>query len=729
MVTLFEPERYLMSRIAAWALITAGIAIASELAIPAALAQSRPKHPPDITAISHWIFLVKENRSFDHYFGTFPGANGTTSGPISTGQIVPLAHSPDVMPQDLKHTWAITETAMDYGRMDKFDVNCVPYELCMSQVYQQDIPNYWSYASTFTLADEAFSSLHGDSLPNHLYIVAAQSGGVIDNPTVSVNSWGCDSPAGTVVPWVNSEGYVSDVFPCFDFATLADSMQTAGLSWGYYAASEGEKGYDWSSLDAINHIRNTSLWSEHVFPTTQFITDAQSGNLPALSWVTPPGYSSEHPQGTSVCSGENWTVSMINAVMQSPDWNSTAIVLTFDDFGGFYDHVSASQLDFYGLGPRVPWIIISPYAKPGYISHTTYEFSSFLKTVEERYSLAPLTDRDTDANDLLDSFDFTQSPLPPLVLSQRTCPVVSPSQVNFAPQKAGTNSVATPVEVGNWATSPITISSIAITGPFTQTNACLSRLGVNQNCKVNVVFSPKTTGVATGTLTITDTGPASPQVVTLSGTGTAVTLSPALVSFGNRVVGKTTPSKTATLTNLSSSPLNISNIALSGDYAQTNNCGSVLAANSSCTFTLTFTPTVTGVRYGSITITDNDAASPQVLNLTGEGWQTSESPASLSFGSIPIGTSSAPQTVSIANQGKTVLDISSVNIQDNSFHNSPNYTQTNTCGSSLNPGKNCKFTVTFTPTVKGNLSGVLLVFTSDPATSPVSISLSGSGTQ
>jgi hypothetical protein len=155
----------------------------------------------------------------------------------------------------------------------------------------------------------------------------------------------------------------------------------------------------------------------------------------------------------------------------------------------------------------------------------------------------------------------------------------------------------------------------------------------------------------------------------------------------------------------------------------------VLAANSSCTFTLTFTPTVTGVRYGSITITDNDAASPQVLNLTGEGWQTSESPASLSFGSIPIGTSSAPQTVSIANQGKTVLDISSVNIQDNSFHNSPNYTQTSTCGSSLNPGKNCKFTVTFTPTVKGNLSGVLLVFTSDPATSPVSISLSGSGTQ
>jgi phospholipase C len=718
-----------MRGISAGALISAGIALVLELTIPAAFAQSGPKHPPDITAISHWIFLIKENRSFDHYFGTFPGANGATTGIISTGQVVPLAHSPDVMPQDLKHTWAITETAMDYGRMDKFDVNCVPYELCMSQVYQQDIPNYWTYASTFTLADEAFSSLHGDSLPNHLYIVAAQSGGVIDNPTISENSWGCDSPAGTVVPWLNSEGYVSNVFPCFDFATLADSMQSAGLSWSYYAASQGEKGYDWSSLDAINHIRNTSLWTEHVLPSTQFITDAQNGNLPSLAWVTPPGYSSEHPQGTSVCSGENWTVSLINAVMQSPEWNSTAIVLTWDDFGGFYDHVSPAQYDIYGLGPRVPWIIISPYAKPGYISHTTYEFSSFLKTVEERYSLAPLTDRDTNANDLLDSFNFTQSPLPPLILSQRTCPVVSPLQVSFSPQKTGTSSAATPVEVGNWATSPITISSIAITGPFTQTNACQTRLGADQNCKVNVVFTPTTAGAASGTLTVTDTGPGSPQVVTLAGTGTTVTLSPALVSFGNRVVGKTSPVKTATLTNSGSASLSISNIALSGDYLQTNTCGGVLAPKASCTFTITFTPTVTGVRYGSITITDNDPASPQVLNLTGEGLETSESPASLSFGSVEVGTSSSPQTVSIANQGKTVLDITSVNIQDGSFHNSPNYTQTNNCGSSLNPGRNCKFTVTFTPTATGKLGGVLLVFTSDPATSPISISLSGMGTQ
>ena len=120
------------------------------------MARSQPKHPPDITAISHWIFLVKENRSFDH-FGTFPGANGTTSGPIFDRTNRPLAHSPDVMPQDLK-PWAITETAMDYGRMDKFDVNCVPYELCMSQVYQQENIQtvFGSYASTFTLADEAF---------------------------------------------------------------------------------------------------------------------------------------------------------------------------------------------------------------------------------------------------------------------------------------------------------------------------------------------------------------------------------------------------------------------------------------------------------------------------------------------------------------------------------------------------------------------------------------------
>lgn len=693
----------------------------------AAFAQSPEKRPADLTTITHWVFVIKENRPFDHYFGTFPGANGATSGTISTGQVVPLGHTPDTMPSDLTHTWASAQKSMDYGRMDKFDVGCIDNDICMSQLYQQDIPNYWTYASTFTLADEAFSSLHGVSFPNHLYIVAAQSGGAIDNPPMKESSWGCDSPVGTTVPQLNSQGYESFVFPCFDFSTLADSMQGAGLTWSYYAPSEGERGYEWSALDAINHIRNTSLWTEHVFPTTQFITDAQSGNLPALSWLTPPGYQSEHPQGASSCAGENWTVSMINAVMQGLDWGSTAIVLTWDDYGGFYDHAPPPQVDFYGLGPRVPWMIISPYAKPGYISHTTYEFSSFLKTVEERYSLPPLTDRDANANDILDSFDFTQPPLPPLVLSQRQCPVVSPLAVNFAPQKTGTKSTATVVEVGDWGTAPITISSVAVTGPFTQTNACQSKLNVDQNCKIEVVFAPTEGGSATGTLTVTDTGPASPQVVSLTGTGTAVTLSPSLLSFGSRLVKKTSPSKTATLTNDSDGNLTISSIAVSGDYTQTNTCGSVLGPKDSCTFTVTFAPTVTGVRYGSIIITDSDAASPLVLNLTGSGSATSQSPTDVNFGTVDVGQSSAPQTVTVTNKEATALEISGVNIQNLAFVNIPDYTQTNTCGSSIAASASCTFTINFRPSTTGSRPGVLLVSDSDAATTPISVTLSGMG--
>jgi phospholipase C len=719
----------LMRRILDRVLIFAGIATASMLTIPEASAQAPAKRPADLSTITHWVFLIKENRPFDHYFGTFPGANGATSGTISTGQVVPLSHTPDTMPSDLTHTWASVQTSMDYGRMDKFDVGCIDNDICMSQLYQQDIPNYWTYASTFTLADEAFSSLHGVSFPNHLYTVAAQSDGVIDNPPMKESSWGCDSPAGTTVPQLNSQGYESYVYPCFDFTTLADSMQGAGLTWGYYAPSEGERGYEWSALDAINHIRNTSLWTEHVFPTTQFVTDAQSGNLPALSWLTPPGYQSEHPQGTSSCVGENWTVSMINAIMQGPDWGTTAIVLTWDDYGGFYDHVPPPQVDSYGLGPRVPWIIISPYARPGYISHTTYEFSSFLKTVEERYSLPPLTDRDADANDILDSFDFSQQPLPPLVLTQRTCPVVSPLEVNFAPQKVSTTSASTTVEVGNWGTAPLTISSVAITGDFTQTNACLSTLGVDQNCKINVAFAPEKKGSLTGTLTVTDSGPGSPQVVNLTGTGTEVSLSPSLLSFGSRLVGKASPAKTATLTNDSSSNLTISSIAVSGNYTQTNTCGSGLGPKDSCTFSVTFTPTVTGVRYGSITITDSDAASPQVLNLTGMGSGTSQSPTELSFGTVDVGKSSAPQTVTVTNKEATALEISSVNIQNTTFVNIPDYTQTNTCGSSIGAGASCTFTVTFTPSTTGSRPGLLLVFDSDPATTPLTISLSGTGAQ
>ena len=387
-----------------------------------------PPPPPSLKSIQHIVFIVKENHTFDNYFGTFPGADGATTGTISTGQVINLGHTAGVVPRDICHSWDCALTAMDGGKMDKFDLvadcNQNGDYLCYTQLQEQDIPNYFTYARNFVLADRMFSSLHGPSFPNHLYTVAAQSGGAISNPSSLADphaSWGCDAEATSTVSVINSSGQISKQFPCFDFQTLADSLQNAGITWKYYAPGQGESGYEWSTLDAINHIRNSSLWTDHVVSDKQFVTDAQSGQLPAVSWLVTNSLDSEHPP-TTTCPGENWTVAQLNAVMQGPGWGSSAVFLTWDDFGGFYDHVAPPNLDQSGLGPRVPLLIISPFAKKGYISHTTYEFSSFLRLVEERYSLQPLTDRDKLASDMLDSFDFSQQSQPPLILQPRACP-------------------------------------------------------------------------------------------------------------------------------------------------------------------------------------------------------------------------------------------------------------------------------------------------------------------
>src|SRR5262249_50377883 len=274
-----------------------------------------------------------------------------------------------------------------------------------SQLSQADIPNYFTYASTFTLGDHMFVSLKGPSFPNHLYPIAAQSGGAIGN-IANADHWGCDAQPNTTVEVIDSNGNITTQYTCFDFPIIGDSLDEAGISWLFYTPMSSF----WNPLDAIAHIRNTSLWTQKQADSTQFISDALSGNLPGVSWLIPPFTFSEHaPDGS--CEGENWTVQQINAVMQGPAWGSTAIFVVWDDWGGLYDHVAPPQLDVFGLGLRVPLLIISPYAKPGYITKTQYEFSSFLKIVEERFGLASLTARDAAANDMLDAFDFTQTPL------------------------------------------------------------------------------------------------------------------------------------------------------------------------------------------------------------------------------------------------------------------------------------------------------------------------------
>ena len=370
----------------------------------------------NITTIQHSVFIVKENHTFDNYFGMFAGANGVTSGMTSSGQVVPLRHMPDSYQGNLCNSWGCGLEAIDTGKMDKFDLIGGDNLDAYTQATEQDVPNYWAYARRFVVADNYFTSVHGPSIPNHLFSVAAQSGGVIDNGGNSasgVSGLTCDgTPYGTVTV-LNANGNITQQRPCFDFQTLADLLETAGIGWKYYSDDGG-------ALSLINHIRNSPLWKEHIAPAVQFVSDAKAGHLPAVSWLIPPGAASEHPP-YSICEGENWTVSVLNAVMQGPSWNSTAVFITWDDFGGFYDHVPPPQVDRFGLGPRVPLLIISPFAKAGHISHTLYEHSSVLKFVETRYGLNSLTSRDGAASDMLDSFDFNQQPQGPLLLTERQC--------------------------------------------------------------------------------------------------------------------------------------------------------------------------------------------------------------------------------------------------------------------------------------------------------------------
>jgi phospholipase C len=697
-----------------------------------------------IDKINHIVFIVKENRSFDNYFGTFPGANGATSGKVSNGSTIKLGHTPD-RARDMGHSRDDALLAVDNGLMDKFDLvflgNVNGDYMSMSQLQHSDIPNYWTYAQTFTLADNMFSSLDGPSFPNHLYTVAAQSGGAVDNPQdptyPTIVTWGCDSGAGSTVTVEASNGKITHPFPCFDFQTIADSLQTANVTWAYYAPNSTESGYMWSALDAINHIRNTSLWNTNVLHYTQFATDAKNGNLPSVSWVIADADNSEHPHSSS-CQGENWTVDQINAVMNGPNWNDTAIFVTWDDFGGFYDHVPPPTVDVYGFGPRVPLIVISPYAKPAFISHTQYELASVLKFIEERFKLPSLGGRDDTANDLQDSFNFNQTLNSPLVLSTRTCPAEGPwvsigtQPVPFGNVTTGTTATLTR-NLYSEGTAALAINSFSINNSaFAQTNNCPSTLNINKSCTITITFSPTKNSGYNGDLFVYDSASDSPQYYKLSGTGISgapiVSLSATSYIFPDQVVGTTSVPHVFTLTNTGTASLAVTSIVLKGsnpsDFAETNTCGSSVAAGASCKITVTFTPTTTGSRSASVSITDNAAGSPQTISLSGKGTssppQVSLSPGSLNFPTQLVGTTSNPQAITLTNTGGSVLNITSVVA-------SAEFSQTNTCGSSVAAGASCTINVTFTPADKNLRSGTITI-TDNATPSTQTVTLTGQGT-
>jgi phospholipase C len=487
-----------------------------------------------INVIQHIVFIIKENRSFDNYFGTFPGADGATSGEVSNGSIRTLGHTPDRV-RDMGHSWLDTITAVNGGKMNQFDLvehgNDNGDYMSMSQLYQSDIPNYWNYALTFTLSDGTFASTKAASFSNHLYTVLADGAETIANPDEpghpQYSSWGCDAVAGTTVELQSTAGKQTYVYPCFTETSEADLLDAAGISWKSYAPVENSSGYAWNAYNSVSQIRNSSLWAEHVFPFSQFVTDAQNGNLPSVSWLVPDTADSDHPPSSS-CAGENWTVQQINAIMQGPDWNTTAIFLTWDDFGGFYDNAPPTNPDYYGLGVRVPMIIISPYSKAGQVIHTQYEFASVLKFIETRFGLTNLTARDLDAANMEDSFNFSQPPIPAYILSTRVCPSdgavvnLGNEKVDFGNVVVGTSATLTRT-LQNTGDATLNLDSIVIPSgsPYTQTNTCGSEVVAGASCTFTFVFTPTKDATQNSTCTLTDSASSSPQIYDLYGAGVA----------------------------------------------------------------------------------------------------------------------------------------------------------------------------------------------------------------
>lgn len=367
--------------------------------------------------------MIQENRTFDNLFATFPGADGTTVGSMHDGSTRPLQKTSLASVLSPDNSYPSWLTDYDGGKMDGFDlvpVQTAPGTYVYQYVDPAQIQPYWALARQYVLADHMFQTQGSGSFTAHQDLIAGGTAidanhSVIDFP--SSQPWGCDSPPDTTTSLITqyneylpSEG----PFPCFTYRTLRDVLDQRGLSWRYYVPAVGKDfgGNAWNAFDAIKAVRYGPEWGDNVTtPETSIFTDISRNTLPAVSWVIPDFQNSDHPGNTSD-SGPSWVAQVVNAIGKSPAWNSTAIIVVWDDWGGFYDHVAPpGPRAFGGLGFRVPMIVVSPYARYGYVTHKPYEFGSIIKFVENNWNLPSLGTTDVRSGDFTDDvFNFTKKP-------------------------------------------------------------------------------------------------------------------------------------------------------------------------------------------------------------------------------------------------------------------------------------------------------------------------------
>jgi len=427
-----------------------------------------------LKTLKHLIFIVQENRSFDHYFGTYPGADGIPTNPDGSfsvcapdpyqgGKCVPPYRTKAYTFDGGPHTNASAVRDMNNGQMNGF-IYSLPADpnkcwvtpnqpVCgqrlgpqgqpdvMSTLTRGDIPNYWSYADHFTLDDHMFASVDSWTMPSHLFLVSGWSAYC---PTTDPMSCVSDvNLKGDNHRWDYGE---RPVYAWTDVTWLLDKDH---VSWRTYvgnstcwrqATCQAPEGRTYETTSNRNVLPGfTSFYDgerangvgDNIRPVNDYLASAANGSLPSVAWIFPTAATSEHPNSPSTTrTGMAYVTRLINAVMQGPDWDSTAIFLTWDDWGGFYDHVMPPQIDGNGYGLRVPALVISPWARAGAIDHTVLSFDSYLRLIEDRFTggqrLNPKTDgrpdsrptvRDAVANPINKAFDFNQQPLPPLILN------------------------------------------------------------------------------------------------------------------------------------------------------------------------------------------------------------------------------------------------------------------------------------------------------------------------